>query len=125
MEFEIWDAYSPMGEIHLPGSNVSGIIDRMVRLAAKLTDRYASDIIYDAEYLMKCVSENETTDFILGFYESGIHRLPVRDGKVEWETCNGSHIQTWRVTYSPQDGGTMRRVQGVADLGLGNGYQYL
>lgn len=84
--------------------NISDVIDKMIRLVAKLTERWASDIVYDIESLKKAVENEEHFDRILFFRENGV---------TAWETSelddkaynailiNFTPIQTWRLTHNP------------------------
>lgn len=84
--------------------NVSNIIDKMVRLAAKCTENYASDIVYDAIALEAAIKAKEQFDRILFFRENGV---------TAWQTemfdvlaydsilFNWTPIQTWRLTHNP------------------------
>ena len=84
--------------------NVSNIIDKMVRLAAKCTEYYASDIVYDAMALESAIKAQEPFDRILFFREHGV---------TAWQTemfdasaydsvlFNWTPIQTWRLVHNP------------------------
>ena len=45
--------------------NVSDIIDKMIQLAAKVTERWASDIVYDINELTDAIKNKESIDKIL------------------------------------------------------------
>ena len=86
------------------GSNISKIMDHLIRLAAKLTERFASDIIYDIADLNTAVKEKTELDFLLFFYENGVVSRKAADFNAD--TYNGilasvTPIQTWRLTHNP------------------------
>lgn len=84
--------------------NVSNIIDKMIRLTAKLTENYASDIIYDIADLNNAVKRKEPLDNLLFFRENGVTTRQIEEFDVDtYESllvCF-TPIQTWRLTYDP------------------------
>jgi hypothetical protein len=78
--------------------NISDIVDKMIRLAAKITERYASDIYYDIKSLYNSLEEHEPYDRVLFFRESGVWTVSVEelDNMVD-------HIQAWRLTHDPEN----------------------
>lgn len=78
--------------------NISDVVDKMIRLAAKITERYASDIYYDIKSLYHCLEEHESYDRILFFRESGVWTVSVEDLDYMVE-----HIQAWRLTHNPEN----------------------
>lgn len=84
--------------------NVSNIIDKMIRLTAKLTENYASDIIYDIADLNNAVKEKKSLDNLLFFRENGVTTREIKDFDVDtYESllCCFTPIQTWRLTHDP------------------------
>lgn len=84
--------------------NISSTIDKMIRLAAKLTERFASDIAYDIEDLKSAVKEKKPLDHLLCFREDGVETRNVETFDVEkydalMFCCN--IIQFWRLTHDP------------------------
>lgn len=84
--------------------NISTIVDKMIRLAAKLTERYASDIDYDIEYLKSAVKEKKPLDHLLCFREDGVETRETETFDVKkydslMFCCN--IIQFWRLTHNP------------------------
>ena len=78
--------------------NISDIVDKMVRLAAKITERYASDIYYDIKSLYHCLEEHEPYDRVLFFRETGVWTVSVEEVDRVFE-----HIQAWRLTHDPEN----------------------
>ena len=54
------------------GTNISGIIDAMLRVTTKITENYASDIIYEIEKLKDAVEKNKAFHVLLTFRENGV-----------------------------------------------------
>lgn len=78
--------------------NISDIVDKMVRLTAKITESYASDIYYDIKSLYHCLEENEPYDRVLFFRESGVWAVDYEEVDRVFE-----HIQAWRLTHDPEN----------------------
>lgn len=83
--------------------NISNIMDKMVRLAAKLTERYAGDIYYDMLKLNNAINEKEQLDNLFFFHKNGV--TTSETNKLTAERYNGllccfTPIQTWRLTYN-------------------------
>lgn len=85
--------------------NISSIVDKMIRLAAKLTEHYASDIVYDIVDLSNAVKEKEPLDNLLFFRECGVTTREVKELDTdEYDTLlfNFTPIQIWRLTHNPE-----------------------
>lgn len=52
--------------------NVCNVIDKMIQLAAKVTERWASDIVYDINELTDAIKNKESIDKVLFFRENGV-----------------------------------------------------
>ena len=84
--------------------NVCNIIDKMIRLAAKVTERWASDIVYDINELTDAIKNKESIDNVLFFRENGV--LTTETNKLTAERYNDllccfTPIQIWRLTHNP------------------------
>ena len=84
--------------------NVCNIIDKMIQLAAKVTERWASDIVYDINELTDAIKNKESIDNVLFFRENGV--LTTETNKLTAERYNDllccfTPIQTWRLTHNP------------------------
>lgn len=65
------------GPISCDVKNMSAIYDKMVRLTAKLTESYASDILY---YFQDIEATKETPQFrLFAFRENGVNQMAVKD----------------------------------------------
>jgi hypothetical protein len=78
--------------------NVSNIVDKLIRLTTKITERFAGDIYYDIKSLYRCIEEHESYDRVLFFRESGVWAVSVEelDNMVDY-------IQAWRLTHDPEN----------------------
>lgn len=76
--------------------NISNVVDKLIRLTAKITEHYAGDIFYDIKRLYECVETHKYYDCVLFFRECGVWTI-------NYEDINrvSEHIQTWRLTHDP------------------------
>jgi hypothetical protein len=92
-------------------TNTSTIIDRLIRLAAKLTESFASDIIYDIEDFKSAVEKGDNYNKLLAFDEQSIWSYDVTDDKIDVE-YKPSALQWWRLEWNPQTtSGKLERVR--------------
>ena len=77
--------------------NVSNVVDKMIRITAKTTESFASDIYYDIQALYKAINQKEKLDRILFFREGGVTAVtaPI-------EYYESDYIQTWHLTHDPE-----------------------
>ena len=78
------------------GTNCSTIITKMVHLAGRFCEWYASDIVYDANAFIKAVDEGKDFERYLLFREMGVSAFKPEDVDVMVKT---DYIQVWRLTY--------------------------
>ena len=84
--------------------NISGIIDKLIRITAKLTERFASDIMYDIANLNNTVKLKMHHDVLLFFRECGVTTWDVSEfDEKAYDAIlfNFTPIQVWRLTHSP------------------------
>ena len=81
--------------------NISDVVDKLVRLTAKITERYASDIYYDIKSLYHCLEEHEPYDRVLFFREGGV--WTVNTNELDEYTDMITHIQAWRLVHDPEN----------------------
>ena len=79
--------------------NISSIMSRMVQIAGRLCEDYASDIYYVLCNYDNAVRENYEYDRLIKFYESGVIERKIENDAVNSKP-NG--IQYWRLTWNPQ-----------------------
>lgn len=81
------------------GINYSSIVTKMVQIAGRLCEHYASDIIYDADAFIEAINNNEDFDRYLFFREMGVTAL-----KPESVECidGTDYIQVWHLTYNAE-----------------------
>ena len=79
--------------------NISSIMSRMVQIAGRLCEDYASDVYYSLSGYDHAVRENYNYDKLIVFQESGVIEY-----KIENDTVNSkpNGIQYWRLTWNPQ-----------------------
>ena len=81
------------------GTNHSRIITKMVQLAGRLCEHYASDIVYDANAFIKAIESNESFDRYLFFRECGVTAVKPD----ELQIIDGTEfIQVWHLTYNAE-----------------------
>ena len=103
-DYSCYDTWTVKSETE----NISNIIDKMVRLAAKITESYASDIVYDVNALLEDIADNYPHDKILFFRECGVTSFNTELVKIDnQDLLYSDYIQTWRLTYDPESGVTM------------------
>ena len=84
------------------GTNHSDIVTKMVQLAGRLCERYASDIIYDANAFIKAIEKKQDFERFLFFREMGVTAFKMEDIKASHHdgtnyaelkelTCKGSN----------------------------------
>ena len=87
-------------------NNIVEVTDKLICLAAKLTDRFASDIIYDIDVLRDCIKNNTPLDRLLFFRDQGVTARDasvVTDDMYDALLANFTPIQIWRLVYTPDD----------------------
>lgn len=87
--------------------NVSSIIDRLIRIAAKITENYASDIVYNINDLDKAANNHKSMDVVLRFREDGVTTYKVVDNAI-YRSGNLSEdsIQDWRLWHNAENNTT-------------------
>lgn len=77
--------------------NVSNVVDKMIRITAKITESFASDIYYDILALYQAINKKEKLNRVLFFREGGVSakNIPI-------EYCESDYIQTWHLTHDPE-----------------------
>ena len=79
------------------GTNHSKVITKMIHLAGRICEQYASDIVYDANSFIRAIENKEDYDRYLFFRESGVTALAPED---VWCIKGVEFIQVWRLTYN-------------------------
>lgn len=82
--------------------NITNIIDKMIRLTAKLTELYASDIVYEINDLEQAVANHKEYDSILFFREAGVSSREVENIPDKLLESLNHSLQTWWLTHSPE-----------------------
>ena len=79
--------------------NISSIMSRMVQIAGRLCEDYASDVYYALCNYDNAVRENYNYDKLIVFYESGVIEYTIENDTVN---SRPRGIQCWRLTWNPQ-----------------------
>ena len=88
--------------------NISSIMSRMVQIAGRLCESYASDVYYTLCSYDDAVRENYEYDRLITFYESGVIERKIENGTVD---SRPRGIQYWRLTWNPEEcAGMFKRV---------------
>lgn len=84
------------------GDNISNIFDKLIELAARKCDHYASDIFWDMKTFADIVSEGKKFDRILVFRETGVHSIDVDNLNNLWLSdvrALAAERCIWRIEY--------------------------
>ena len=79
--------------------NISSIMSRMVQIAGRLCEDYASDVYYALCNYDNAVRENYEYDKLITFQESGVIEYTIENDTVN---SRPRGIQCWRLTWNPQ-----------------------
>lgn len=80
--------------------NISSIMSRMIQIAGRLCENYASDVYYTLCSYDDAVRENYEYDRLITFYESGVIERKIENGTVD---SKSDGIQYWRLTWNPKE----------------------
>lgn len=81
------------------GDNWSRIVTKLVQLAGRFCEHYASDIVYDAKSFISAIESKENYDRVLFFRECGVSTFGVDLlGHIE----GTEYIQAWHLTYDAE-----------------------
>lgn len=81
------------------GDNSSRIVSKMVQLAGRLCERFASDVVYDAGAYMDAIENEENFDRYLFFRENGV---TARKPEHMESLTDLDFIQAWHLTYNAE-----------------------
>ena len=88
--------------------NISSIMSRMVQIAGRLCEDYASDVYYSLSGYDHAVRENYNYDKLIVFQESGVIEYTIENDTVN---SRPRGIQYWRLTWNPEEcAGMFKRV---------------
>lgn len=81
------------------GDNHSRIVTKMIQLAGRICEHWASDIVYDANAFIEAIESKENFDRYLFFREMGVTAFKPED----IENIEGTdYIQAWHLTYNAE-----------------------
>ena len=88
--------------------NISSIMSRMVPIAGRLCEDYASDVYYSLSGYDCAVRENYNYDKLIVFQECGVIEYTIENDTVD---SRPRGIQYWRLTWNPEEcAGMFKRV---------------
>ncbi len=88
--------------------NISSIMSRMIQIAGRLCENYASDVYYTLCSYDDAVRENDEYDKLIVFQENGVIERKIENNTVDRKP---EGIQYWRLTWNPKEHvGTLIRV---------------
>lgn len=81
------------------GDNWSKVVSKMIQLAGRYCESFASDIVYDCKSFITAIEEKKNFDRYLLFREMGVTALKPEDLE-----CFDSvvSIQSWHLTYNAE-----------------------
>lgn len=79
--------------------NISSIMSRMVQIAGRLCEDYASDVYYALCNYDNAVRENDEYDKLIVFQENGVVEREIENSTVDRKP---EGIQYWRLTWNPK-----------------------
>ena len=82
------------------------VADKLIRQTAKVTERHATDIFYDLQWMDE--HQDEAIDQLIMIRELGTWMRPVNNEIVEWDPINGMPLQCWRVQGNGEEMWTER-----------------
>ena len=91
-------------------SNISSIVDKMIRITAKVTEYYAGDIWFDIRTLLNAQSEHRVLDEVLIFRECGVSTYPVTETDEGQCVVHGGFLsgnQCWQLAHDPEANSTI------------------
>ena len=89
--------------------NISSIMSRMVQIAGRLCEDYASDVYYSLSGYDCAVRENYNYDKLIVFQECGVIEYTIENNTVN---SRPRGIQYWRLTWNPEEcAGIFKRVR--------------
>ena len=89
--------------------NISSIMSRMVQIAGRLCEDYASNVYYSLSGYDCAVRENYNYDKLIVFQECGVIEYTIENDTVN---SRPRGIQYWRLTWNPEEcAGIFKRVR--------------
>ena len=62
-----------------PGDRIANVFDKIIELAARKCDSYASDVFWDMYRLVEATRDETTFDRLLWFRETGVNSADIKD----------------------------------------------
>lgn len=62
-----------------PGDRIAGVFDKVIEIAARKCDSYASDVFWDMYRMIEAIRDDNTFDRLLWFRETGVTSVDIKD----------------------------------------------
>lgn len=62
-----------------PGDRIASVFDKIIEVAARKCDSYASDVFWDMYRMVEAVRDDNTFDRLLWFKETGVTSVDIKD----------------------------------------------
>lgn len=84
--------------VHSCGANMSDVFDKLLRITTKITECYASDILYLLPDIKRAMDDGVPVDLLILFREGGVSWKDANaDNTVTMESYSNYH-QVWRLS---------------------------
>lgn len=84
--------------VHSCGANMSDVFDKLLRITTKVTERFASDILYLMPVIKRAMDDGVPIDMVIMFRECGVGwRAAEADDTVTMGSYTNYH-QIWRLS---------------------------
>lgn len=84
--------------VHSCGANMRDVLDKLLRITTKITERYASDVLYLMPTIKSAMDDGVPVDMVIMFREGGVCWKEVEaDDTVTMESYTNYH-QVWRLS---------------------------
>lgn len=109
-EIQNYSDYAPWN-IRGEETNYSDIVDKLIRLSAKITEHYASDIFYDLKSIERNITTGNEFHLLLVFREYGVNSFALKNKNVFFYPGQfNEEIQDWVLDYVPGTDPYLHRV---------------
>ncbi len=106
-DYSMYDNYTHKG----CGDNVSTVLDAALRVTGKVTEHYASDILYDLDGFREAVKEKRPWHGLLMFREDGVGLKMLEEDRTVQIEDGTLYLQYWTLDYDPANTAVFRRVE--------------
>ncbi len=105
-DFSAYDNYTHKG----CGDNVSDVLDAILRVTTKITEHYASDILYNLDSFRDAVKSKMPWHGLLMFREGGVALKLLEEDRTVSLFDGTMYQQYWTLDYEPGKTAVFKRV---------------